>query len=157
MIKSFLISSSTGWSVPVATPDGLTIHGYYNRSIKHGVSRLSLRICRVICSECGRTHALLLSSMVPYSHITTLQQINIIRHSLSDGNFSDVMNCTPSIDESCVRSVIRRFRHHWKQRLLSENILPTTDNRFIEHCFSAFCRQFMQIKCTPNILFSTPT
>lgn len=135
----------------------LTIHGYYDRSIKHGDSRLRLHICRVICSECGRTHALLLSSMVPYSHISSLQQVDIIRHSETDGDFSELMDNTPSIDESCVRSVIRRFRQHWKQRLLSETIALMPDTGFIKCCFSAFRRQFMQVKSTPNILFLIPT
>lgn len=135
----------------------LTIHGYYYRSVKYGDSCLRLRICRVMCSECGHTHALLLSSLVPYSQISTKEQIDIISLSESGGNFSPVMDNTPSIDESCVRSVIRRFRMHWKQRLLSENIVPIPAGCFIEHCFGAFLRQFMQIKCTPNILFLTPT
>lgn len=136
---------------------GLTIHGYYNRSVKSGDSSLCLRICRVICSECGHTHALLISSLVPYSQVPTNDQIDIISHSESDGDFSHIMDHTPSIDESCVRSVIRRFRQHWKQRLLSEDFVPIPIGCFIEHCFGAFLRQFMQIKCTPNILFLTPT
>lgn len=135
----------------------LSIHGYYKRSVKCGASCLRLRICRVICHECGRTHALLLSSLVPYSQIPTKDQIDIICHSGSDGDLSSVMDKTPSIDENCVRSVIRRFRLHWKQRLLSESIAPIPDTGFIKRCFSAFRRQFMQIKSTPNILFLTPT
>ena len=135
----------------------LSIHGYYNRSVKYEDSCLSLRICRVICCECGCTHALLLSSIIPYSQIPTKDQIDIINHSESDGDLSSIMENTPSIDESCVRSVIRRFRHHWRQRLLSVPTMPTPDNTFIECCFSAFRRQFMQIKSTPNILFLTPT
>lgn len=135
----------------------LTIHGYYYRSVKYGDSCLRLRICRVLCCECGHTHALLLSSFVPYSQISIKEQIDIISHSESDGVFSHVMNNTPSIDESCVRSVIRRFRQHWKQRLLSEAITLMPDADFICCCFSAFRRQFMQVKCTPNILFLTPT
>ena len=135
----------------------LTIHGYYKRSVKCGNSCLHLRICRVICSECGHSHALLLSSLVPYSQISTKEQIDIISHSESDGDFSHVMNNTPSIDESCVRSVIRCFRQHWKQRLLSEALEPIPTASFIKRCFGAFRRQFMQVKCIPNILFLTPT
>lgn len=135
----------------------LTVHGYYNRSVKSGNSCLCLRICRLICRECGRTHALLLSSIVPYSQVPTKDQIDIISHSRSDGDFSSVMDHTPSIDESSVRSVIRRFRRHWEQRLLSESIAPIPGICFIVRCFSAFRRQFMQIKNTPNILFLTPT
>lgn len=135
----------------------LTIHGYYDRSVKHEDSCLRLHICRVICSECGRTHALLLSSLVPYSQIPTKEQTDICRHAESDSDFSSVMDNTPSIDESCIRSVIRRFRLHWEQRLLSENIILIPDTALIRQCFSAFHRQFMQIKSTPNILFLTPT
>lgn len=35
----------------------LTIHGYYDRSVKVGDSDIQLHVCRVICSQCGRTHA----------------------------------------------------------------------------------------------------
>lgn len=135
----------------------LTVHGYYDRSVKCGDSCLRLHICRLICSECGHTHALLLSSIVPYSQISTKEQLEIVSLSESGGDFSPVMDNTPSLDESCVRSVIRRFRQHWKQRLLSEAIVPLPDTCFIELCFLAFRRQFMQVKCTPNILFLTPT
>lgn len=135
----------------------LTIHGYYDRTVKSGHSDLRLHVCRVICSECGHTHALLLSSIVPYSQVSLPDQVDIIEHARSDGDFSAVMDTTPSIDESCVRSVIRRFRHHWEQRLLSQSILISLSMFFIRCCFSAFCRQFMQIKSTPNILFLTPT
>lgn len=135
----------------------LTIHGYYHRTVKSGDCGLRLRVCRVICSECGRTHALLLSSIVPYSQISLPDQIDIICHSESDRDFSAVMDATPSIDESSVRSVIRRFRQHWKQRLLSEDIPLAASTAFVRRCFFSFHRQFMQVKRTPNLLFLTPT
>lgn len=135
----------------------LTIHGYYDRTVKAGDCDLRLRVCRVICSECGHTHALLLSSIVPYSQVSLPDQVDIIQHAWSDADFSAVMDATPSIDESCVRSVIRRFRRHWEQRLLSESISLSLSTDFIRMCFSAFCRQFMRIKSTSNILFLTPT
>ena len=45
----------------------LSVHGYYWRSVKLPSGTLRLRVCRVKCSECGTTHALHLTSMVPYS------------------------------------------------------------------------------------------
>ena len=144
-------------SCPCGHSGCLTIHGYYDRTVKSRDCDLLLHICRVICSECGHTHALLLSSIVPYSQISLPDQMDILDHALSDGDFSAIMDATPSIDESSIRSVIRRFRRHWKQRLLSEAILLSLSTDFIRACFSAFGRQFMQIKSTPNILFLTPT
>ncbi len=135
----------------------LTIHGYYSRYVKSGTSSLCLKVCRVRCSLCGRTHALMLSSMVPYSSVTLTDQIDIISHSQSDSDFSSIMNATPSIDESSVRSIIKRYRMHWLQRLLSENISLCNISGLVQRCFFRFRRQFMQIKNTPNILFLTPT
>ena len=144
-------------SCPCGHSGCLTIHGYYDRTVKSGDRDLRLHVCRVICRECGRTHALLLSSIVPYSQISLPDQMDILDHALSDGDFSAIMDATPSIDESSIRSVIRRFRRYWKQRLLSEGIPFSPSTGFIRACFSAFHRQFMQIKSTPNILFLTPT
>lgn len=48
----------------------LAIHGYYTRRIDHMGSRSRLRVMRLACSSCGRTHALMPSGMVPYSPMT---------------------------------------------------------------------------------------
>ena len=55
----------------------LSIHGYYRRAVKLPSGTVRLRDCRVKCSECGNTHALLLSSMVPYSQVTLPDQQRI--------------------------------------------------------------------------------
>ena len=47
----------------------LKIHGYYKRFIKTNNGKLCFNICRVKCAFCNKTHALLLSSMVPYSQL----------------------------------------------------------------------------------------
>lgn len=135
---------------------GLTIHGYYYRSIKSGDGIVRLRICRVKCSHCGRTHALLLTSFVPYSQILLHDQVEILVDFEKDRLASSVMERTPSIDENNLRMVIRQYRRHWQQRLLAARI-PLHSPNLICLCFSHFARQFMQIKNTPNILFSAPT
>ena len=56
----------------------LTLHGYYTRSLKKDDSEIPLSICRVRCSHCGRTHALLPSLLVPYSQVSLQDQISII-------------------------------------------------------------------------------
>lgn len=57
----------------------LSVHGYYKRTVKLSSGAIRLRVCRVKCSECGATHALLLSSMVPYSQIPLPDQQRICR------------------------------------------------------------------------------
>ena len=56
----------------------LSVHGYYIRSLKVPAGKLFFRICRVICSCCHHTHALLPSFMVPYSQISMNEQAEVI-------------------------------------------------------------------------------
>lgn len=135
----------------------LSIHGYYTRSLKTPEGKLPLRICRVICSFCHRTHALLPSSVVPYSQVSTEEHIDIITSYEDRVGWERLMNHNPYIDESNCRHIIRTFLRHWKQRLLSGNIPLSDKTLLICDCFSAFSRQFMQIHCTPNILFMNTT
>jgi hypothetical protein len=61
------------------------------------------------------------------------------------------------VDESNLRHIIRSYRLHWKDRLLSERINLSPFSYLIRKCFSCFSRLFMQIKNTRNKLFSVPT
>ena len=134
----------------------LSIHGYYHRSIKTIDGKIRFRICRVKCALCGHTHAILLSSMVPYSQISFSDHRRMISN-LVDGVKSRItLAHALSFDESNYRYVIRMYLRHWKQRLLSERI-QVSDGNLISHCFQCWKRQFMQIKCTPNILLLNTT
>ncbi|MGN0385485.1 MAG: DUF6431 domain-containing protein [Lachnospiraceae bacterium] len=131
----------------------LSVHAYYHRHIKVPGGRLRFRICRVRCESCGRTHALLLSSMVPYSQISLKDQVTIIDAFESKRPTAYELKKLDSVDESNFRYVIRQYLRHWKQRLLAERIpiLPVSD--LVRCCLHNFCRQFMQIHCTPNRIF----
>ena len=135
----------------------LSIHGYYTRSLKTPVGKCSFRICRVICSCCHHTHALLPSSIVPYSQVSLDEHVDIISSLEDRESRKNLMNHNPSIDESNCRHILRNFLRYWKQRLLSEMISLTDRAVLIRGCFSSFFRQFMQIHCTPNILFTNTT
>ena len=135
----------------------LSIHGYYTRSLKTPEGIIPFRICRVICSCCHHTHALLPSSMVPYSQISLSEHVEIISCHQQKQGWEILMNRNPSIDESNCRYIIRSFLKHWKQRLLSEKITLSDRATLVYDCFLAFIRQFMQIHCTPNILFINTT
>ena len=135
----------------------LSVHGYYTRSLKTPAGKLPFRICRVICSCCHHTHALLPSSMVPYSQISMEEHVEVIScHETKEG-WETLMHRNPSIDEGNCRYIVRSFLKHWKQRLLSGKITLSDSTLLIRDCFTAFSRQFMQIRCTPNILFMNTT
>lgn len=65
-----------------------------------------MRVCRVICSECGRTHAILPASLVPYSQIDFEDQCVII-DAFENGTDRNAA-CTPegAIDENDVKNVV---------------------------------------------------
>lgn len=135
----------------------LTKHAYYRRKLKTESGGLKLKICRVKCSVCGRTHALLLSCIVPYSQVSLADQIAIT--SCQDGTkkYTEIMETNPDIDEGSISYILRQYRRYWKQRLISEAIPLTPITNLINKCFSAFKRQFMQIRGTPNIIYLKPT
>lgn len=95
--------------------------------------------------------------MVPYSQISMNEQIEVISAHEAKESWENILNRNPSIDESNCRYIIRSFLYHWKQRLLSEKISLSNKAALCRDCFSAFARQFMQIHCTPNILFLNTT
>lgn len=131
----------------------LSIHGYYRRSVKAPDGRCSLRICRVKCSECGHTHSLLISPLVPYSQISAGCQQEICIAYESGGNVYSICDQYVSIDENNVKAVIRRYRKRWREMLRSNRVpfLPLKD--LIQSCFAYYSMQFMQIRRMYNQLF----
>ena len=135
----------------------LSIHGYYYRSIKTPSGKVRFRICRVICQCCGHTHAILLSSMIPYSQMTVSDQIAVINNYETGQSQNSVMNSNPYIDESCYRYVIRNYRKHWREKLFSERLKLHPVAALVQSCFLHFSQQFMQIKNISNIIFVNTT
>lgn len=135
----------------------LSVHGYYLRGLKTPDGLIRLRICRLRCRECHRTHALLPSLIVPYSQISAHDQAHIIRLFHDKPALRSLLDRVPCIDENNVKYILRSYLLHWEQRLLACSIPLSPLKELIPRCFSAYCRQFMQIKRTPNILFPLTT
>lgn len=135
----------------------LSVHGYYERGVFLPEGPMMLRICRVRCSVCGRTHAILPSSIVPYDRISLSDQYNIIRAYEDGSDPNAVCEQNPSVDENCVKAIIRRYRLFWLQRLLSEAIRLTDPDALIRACLSLYSMQFMQIRRTAACLFAETT
>lgn len=131
--------------------------GSYKRSIQLADRVLSLSVVRVYCKICGHTHALLLSSMVPYSQIPLALHVCLIHAYEKEAGFRSVLAEQYYVDENNLKSIIRNYRLHWKQRLLSMRLHFPDIPSLVSECFSCFSRQFMQIKLTANKLFIPPT
>lgn len=135
----------------------LSIHGYYYRSAKNPEGTIRLRIQRVICSECGATHSLHLSLTVPYSQIPLTDQQKIIKAYEQGDNPGNAVPETSDIDENNIKSVLRAYRRHWRERLRSENISLEPARDLVLKCFSFYSMQFMQVHRAFNALFSGTT
>lgn len=137
----------------------LCFHGRYNRHVITEVFCFLLSVCRVKCSHCGRTHAILPASVVPYARLVLSIQVEILRNieDPSRPSASSVCKSSPFFGEELVRSVIRRYRRFWKERLRSARASLDDIPDLIRSCFLNYSRQFMQIHTTPNKLFLFPT
>ena len=147
---------------PCGHKDCLVHHGTYRRAVKTPSGQIQLCICRVKCNKCGHTHAILPSSVVPYSQIPIQDQFSIITCCENKSGYSQVLSANLSLDEENIRSVIRCYRKHWRQKILSYNLLfcnlvgiPLIF--LINQSFHLFGRQFMQVKSISNSLITIPT
>lgn len=131
-------------------------HGRYTRSVITEDGKVSLRILRLRCSDCGKTHAILPASIVPYCQVMLTDQHQVVCAFEAGGNRNVVCQGLGT-DENNVKSIIRRYRHFWRQRLLSESIGLAPLQALICDCFSFYQMQFMQIRTTVNKLFLIPT
>lgn len=130
----------------------LVRHGYYSRRLKTSHGTIVLRILRVKCKECGRTHAILPELVVPYSQIPAdLQQIMLL-YPLGSRELETLMQSNCDITESNVLAVRSRYRRNWKERLLSMGMTLQVDIAdLIQRSFFVFHRQFMQIRRGINL------
>ena len=135
----------------------LHIHGYYKRKVKDHSGFFILNVCRLICSECGKTHALLPSSIVPYSQISLVCCCQILHSFHVSENVNSICRDYPDIDENNVKSVIRRYLKYWKERLCAFRISLAPIRDLVIACFSHYSLQFLQIRRTVNLIHPKTT
>lgn len=131
-------------------------HGCYNRTIITSEDKFSIDVLRVKCTSCGKTHAVLPHLIVPYSNLSLDYILSIIRdrqHKQQLALADIIPNSYLSLDESHLRYILKQFNLYWKEMLTSFNISIFDDiARISSKCLILYNRQFMQIKCVPNIL-----
>lgn len=137
--------------------DCLNIHGYYKRKVRTYENSITLSICRVKCSFCHVTHALMPSSIVPYHQIPLIDIINTIKSYESHKSLKDIIKDITNLDFSNYYRIISIYLKYWKQRLISFKISLSSTNDLVISCFKSFFCQFMQIAKIPNILFINTT
>lgn len=132
-------------------------YGSYCRHVKAGGIKFPLIIRRVLCQNCGRSHALIPSDLVPYSQIPLEDQVSLSEAFEEGSGPEAVLDANPENDDRTPHRLIRVYLACWRERLLSERIILRPLIRLTRQCLSLFGKQFMQIKNTPNIFYPPPT
>ena len=129
--------------------------GRYERKVWFQSEEITLKIQRIRCAHCGRTHAFLLDILVPYSRVPLEDQRQIILSCENGEDCEPLQQSNILIENQMVFFIWRKYRRHWKQKLLAAGISLT--GGLSKDCFRCYSRQFMQIRSTPNLFFSPPT
>lgn len=135
----------------------LISHGHYTRSVKTALGKVTLSVRGVQCTFCSTTHALLLSSIVPYSQVPLADHAAIASSYENGKNGMEVMDQNPELSPSQIFYILSLYIRFWRQRLLSERLVLSPIHALTQPCIRLFGRQFMQIKNTRNLLFVPPT
>ena len=118
----------------------MVVHSYYSRNIKTKSGVIKLDILRVKCKECGKTHAVLLSLIVPYQSVELEIQIQIIK----DEDVEALMVNNEAIDEQLVYRIKKRFKSKF-EKWMSLNKLSFLDD-LVKLAFRDFKSNFMQMR-----------
>ena len=129
---------------------GFHINGYYYKTIRASRKILKILIVQLICPHCGRTYAVLLSSMIPWSSVQLKDAIRIVCAEDAE-TIRRIMDDDPNLSENIIKRCRRSFLHEWKERLLSFFI--RIDEHLTENCIKYHRRQFLQNRCSSIFLF----
>lgn len=139
----------------------LVRHGSYFRTVRTSIDPARIRITRLKCSICGRTHAVLPASLVPYSQIPLHVQKSILQIYEDTDRQSDTASVCleiPSVDENDIGHLTRVYRRCWLQKLKAAFLdIGDEIGSLVKASFSLYSAQFMQIHKGVNLLHVIPT
>lgn len=118
----------------------MVVHSYYSRRVKTKTGEIKLDILRVRCKECGKTHAVLLSLIVPYQSIGLAVQIQILKGE----DVEALMVGNEAIDEQAVYRVKKNYNDRFR-KWMGLNRFSFVDD-LVELAFRDFRSNFMQMR-----------
>lgn len=130
-------------------------HGSYTRKIKFSLGFQRIKIYRVICKSCGRTHVLTPDWLVPYSSILLKDQVRILQAHLAGESMEPIMAEQPVIDESAIGYIIRQFKRHWLPRLTAFQIPLVKISS--QPAFAPLVDSLCRLNVRPICCFAEPT
>ena len=86
--------------------------GCYPRFYKTATNKICIRIQRVMCKHCGKTHAVFVECMVPSSMLLLTTQIEMLR-SYYNHRLEEFLSSYPTIDRPNAIYVIKNYERKW--------------------------------------------
>lgn len=121
---------------PCCSHLGFHFHAYYKRSLLTHNGIITLKICRIICPHCHKTHAILPVSLIPYTRLLASDVIEIILDHDTDKDHSNLF-----LDPVYFYSIFHRYHSF----LLNISYFPSITDFFVFH-IHRFHRNFAQLR-----------
>lgn len=101
-------------------------YGTYHRFIKNDYSKYRLQICRIKCKNCCHTHAILLSTLVPYSQHPLIEYIytidffekRITSNVYNKPSIKCMLDKIKTMDDNDMHHIYRQYRRYWRKHIL---------------------------------------
>ncbi len=116
------------------------IHGYYKRKVKTDNGNIKLRIIRIKCKHCGKTHAVLVSLIIPYKSVCLNTSIRIIKND----DIDSLMINNIQIDEQVISRIRKVFNERYKKWMSLSGL--TFNDDLVLKCFIDFKSNFLQVR-----------
>lgn len=124
--------------------------GFYTRTYKSDTKKIKIKIQRVLCKHCGKSHAVFVEWMVPASMMLVTTQLQILR-AYYNHQLEEFLVKYPTIDRSNVFYIINNYKNKWKKYLqLAKLTLADDIKKIINYFIKNYNIQFMQMKYLKN-------
>ena len=127
------------------------IHGYYERKVRTNKGDISLKIIRIRCKCCGKTHAVHVSLIIPYKSVCLSTSIRIIKNEHIDSLMTDNIK----IDEQVIFRIKRTFNERYKKWMSLSGL--TFEDDLVLKSFIDFKSNFLQVRKVPYNLICDST
>ncbi len=135
----------------------LSIHAYYYRFVKTPVGKIPIRILRLRCSHCGRTHALISASFIPYTQRSFIDTIKVFLHVQNhEFFFMDFFHHIPSISPADIPHLKFVFARWCSLFHNHEIMFSNPPNLISAHCLFYFHCNFSQLRFRSTDIFYLP-
>lgn len=113
-----------------------SIHAYYNRYVKTPVGKILYRICRVICSYCGVTHALIPICIIPYTQRSLQDTVCLFLAFHKNIPFSSIFDHFFHFDPAEIYRLRKHFLLNWHSFFLDH--IPLFEKNSYLDIFSTY-------------------